>query len=398
MKTVYLISNVNNGGKTYLEYLLPALNALRDKYNCIVLQTNTVGISKHEAEQILNSPVEEVELTFIAMLRSQTVISNDASIGRLLDESNFGIFIAHGNVGMPIDDKYYCSDWTSHWDAIVSSSRSLFDLIKAGLQLYRHDRHALRKVFEGRSLRSDLRKTSAISTLPVKIPEPFRFPPDYLRTADEYVVGLLPTQKGICPSGATLYENMETIINSVKSTIPHATFILRPYMTDVEAPYVKELCGLLSQYQWISIDESKESSKEFYQRCDTLITDASSGGVSFMLNTCRLPIYYVPAASESNPIVKAWLKQMSGLLPIANSGDRLKEIAIEIESLTPDEHFLRYQKFHEEEYSDLHHPNEVFQDLVQKQHESDFRYCSIDSFGEIDKSEISHQESVLQPS
>ncbi|WP_253911918.1 hypothetical protein [Pseudomonas sp. CVAP len=134
MKNVYLISNVNNGGKTYLEYLLPALNALREKYNCIVLQTKTVGISKHEAEQILNSPIEEVELTFIATLRSQTVISNDASIGRLLDESNFGIFIAHGNVGMPIDDKYYCSDWTSHWDAIVSSSRSLFDLIKAGLQ------------------------------------------------------------------------------------------------------------------------------------------------------------------------------------------------------------------------------------------------------------------------
>jgi hypothetical protein len=69
MQNIYLVSNVTNGGKTYLEYLLSALNALRGKYNCVVLQTNTAGVSKFEAEKILNYPVTEVGLGFFLSLK-----------------------------------------------------------------------------------------------------------------------------------------------------------------------------------------------------------------------------------------------------------------------------------------------------------------------------------------
>ena len=44
MKRVYLINNVQNGGKTYLEYLLPALNALRHEYHCTVLHLSLIHI------------------------------------------------------------------------------------------------------------------------------------------------------------------------------------------------------------------------------------------------------------------------------------------------------------------------------------------------------------------
>jgi hypothetical protein len=396
MQSVYLISNVNNGGKTYLEYLLPALNALRNKYNCIVLQTSSAGISRSEAEQILDYPVEEVGLDFVVTIKSQIIISNDAWIGRFLDDSNFGIFIAHGNVGMPIKDKYYCAELMSYWDAIVSSSQSLSDLIKAGLQLYRYDRNALRLPSTSGTLRSDLRKTSVISTLPVKIPEPFRFPPDILRTPGEHVVGLLPTQVGICPLGASLYENMEVVINAVKSQIQHAKFILRPYMTDFSRPYIKEMCEKLSQYQWITIDRTEGSSKNFYRQCDTIVTDASSGGVSFMLNTCKLPVYYVPETSESYPVVNVWREQMGGYLPIAKNSDELKDLILGLEQLTPEQNYSIYKKFYESEYGGRHHPEEVFQNLLQKNHDSDFCYFVIDSVGKID--EIVDQNSVLQPS
>lgn len=393
MKNVFLISNVTRGGKTYLEYLIPALNALREKFNCTVIQTNKTGLSEHEAAEILNYPVKEVELDFISSLESQIIISNDAWIGRILDDSNFGIFIAHGNVGMPTRDKYYYSELTSYWDAIVSSSRSGFDLIKAGLQLYRRDRKALQeRIADGISLRSDLRKTSAISTLPVKIPDIFSFPPDAPRTSKEYVVGLLPTQIGICPSGASLLENLQTIINAVTTQIPHAKFILRPYMADLVSPYVKEMCEQLAQYQWISVDGAGKSSKEFYQQCDTVITDASTGGVSFMLNTCKLPIYYVPTVDESNPIIQAWLEQMDGLLPIAKNSDELKELVLGLELLSPEENYRIYKKFYEAQYSELHHPNEVFQDLVQKKHESRFCQFMIDSFGRANE----NQKNVLE--
>lgn len=396
MKSVYLISSVHKGGKTYLEYLLPALNALRNEYNCIVLQTSITGLSQSEAEQVLNYPVEEVEFDFIASLNSQTIISNDAAVGRLLDESNFAIFIAHGNVGMPLNDEYYCSEWTSYWDAIISSSRSLFDLMKMGLQRYRHDRISLRLVYNNQTQRSDLRKTSAISTLPVKISQAFSSPPERVRTSDEYVVGLLPTQLGLCPGGASLFENMEVVINAVKSQIPHARVIFRPYMTDFQSAFVKEMCEQLSRYSWISIDNTKGSSKDFYNQCDTIITDASSGGVSFMLNTCRLPIYYVPATCENHPVVNAWLAQMGNLLPIAQSGEELKDLLLGFGLLTPEQSYSIYKKFFDSEYSDLQHPDEVFLDLVEKEHDSRFCYFAMDAIGDVGKRSIDDSDSVLQ--
>jgi hypothetical protein len=380
MKNIYLISNVINGGKTYLEYLLPVLNALRNKYNCIVLQTNVVGISKHEAEKVLNHPVQEVGLEFIARLESQVIIANDAIIGALLSESNFSIFIAHGNVGMPVKDKYYFADLISYWDTIVSSSRSLSDLINAGLQLYRRDRNTLPERY---SRRSDLRQTTTVSTLPVKVPAPFSSAPEVRQTSEEHTFGLLPTQIGICPDGASLYESMNVVINTVKVQVPHAKFILRPYMTDFDHPYVKEMCEQLCQYPWITIDNTKESSKEFYQRCDNIITDASSGGVSFMLNTGRLPIYYVPEVSDDNPIVKTWLERMGGYLPIARNSDELKDLVFGFELLTREQSYSIYKNFYESEYNGQFYPNEVFQDLVQKKHESDYSFSSIDSFGEL---------------
>lgn len=396
MKNVYLISNVKNGGKTYLEYLLPALNALRNQYNCVVLQTASAGVSKLDAEQLLNFPVEEVDLNFISTLKSQVVISNDAWVGRVLDDSNFCIFIAHGNVGMPVKDRYYFSELISYLDAVVSSSQSLSELIKSGLQLYRRERSASRISAANNTLRSDLRKTSLISVSPVKISEPFKSAPEIQRTPGTYVVGLLPTQVGICPGGASLYENMEVVINSVKSQIPHATFILRPYMTDFTRPYVREMCEKLTPYQWITIDTTKGSSKDFYQQCDTLITDASSGGVSFMLNTCKLPIYYVPETNEIHPVVNAWLEQMDNLLPIAKNGDELKDLVLGLELLNSEQSYSIYKKFYASEYGERHHPDEVFQDLVQKLHASDFRYVAIDSSGKA--SEIEDQRCVLQPS
>lgn len=384
MKRVYLLNNVQNGGKTYLEYLLPALNALRHRYPCTVLNTRISGLSKDEAQQALDYPVEDVEVDFIVGLRSQVIISNDAFIGRAIDESNFAVFISHGNVGMPIKDRHYASSLMSFFDAIVAPSRSFFALLKNGMQLYRQERNESQP-FPRATLRSDLRRTSAISTLPVKIPALLETPPDFPRRPDSYVVGILPTQKGICPDGASLFENMVEVINAVKAQVPHASIILRPYMTDFEHPFIQEMCAQLSRYPWISIDATKGRSDEFYRRCDTIITDASSGGVSFMLNTCRLPVYYVPADSASHPVVNAWLQQMDGHLPIARNGDELKDLLHGFALLTPEQHYAIYRRFHESEFGGFHHPEEVFLELVERQHESRFRYFEMAADGTVDE-------------
>jgi hypothetical protein len=388
MKNVYLLSNVPNGGKTYLEYLIPAIEALRNDFNCIVLQTNRVGLRRHEAEKILNFPVNEVDAEFIASLESQVVISNDAWAGRLLDDSNFGIFISHGNVGMPTKDKYYYAELTAYWDAIVSPSRSGFDLIRTGLQLYRRDRKALKaSIADGIALRSDLRKTSPIATRPIKTLEFVDSFPSFKKTTNDYVVGLLPTQLGICAKGATLYENLQTVINTVKSQIPHARFILRPYMTDLEHPTVSSLRNQLSAYEWVTIDEPGTSSKVFYQQCDTMITDASTGGVSFMLNSGKLPIYYAPPTEENNPIVDVWLKEMDSLLPIAKNSEELKDLALGFSLLTAEDSHLIYKKFYQSQFSNLPCPQEILRDLVEYRHASRFCELTINSFGHVMESD-----------
>ncbi|WP_409315900.1 hypothetical protein [Pseudomonas sp. KCJK9016] len=384
MKNVYLISNVTRGGKTYLEYLIPALDALRNTYNCIVLQTDKTGLSRQEAEEILDYPVQQVGVEVISNLESQIVISNDAWVGRVLDDSNFGIFMTHGNIGMPTRDKYYYAELTSYWDVVIASSRSGFDLIKTGLQRYRPDRKALKSLIaDGIALRTDMRKTSPVATLPIKVPRFFESAPVSNRTSGDYVVGLLPTQLGICPSGASLYENLQTVINAVRSQIAHARFILRPYMADLEHPTLKDLCKQLSVYDWITIDKPGTSSTVFYQQCDTIITDASTGGVSFMLHSCKLPIYYVPTSDECNPIVDAWLQQMNNLLPIAKNADELKELALGFSLMSPDDNYFIYKKFYETQYHNLPLPQDVFHDLIENKHDSMFCQSTIDSFGNI---------------
>ena len=42
------------------------------------------------------------------------------------------------------------------------------------------------------------------------------------------------------------------------------------------------------------VDTFKNSSSEFFNQCDILITDGSTGGVSFLLNKAMPPIYYIP--------------------------------------------------------------------------------------------------------
>ncbi|MBV4472856.1 hypothetical protein [Pseudomonas botevensis] len=384
MKNVYLINNVKSGGKTYLEYLIPALNSLRNTYNCIVLQTDQTGLSRQEAEEILDYPVEQVGVEVFSNLASEIVISNDAWVGRLLDDSNFGIFITHGNVGMPTKDEYYYSELTSYWDVVIASSRSGFDLVKTGLQRYRVDRKKLKcLIADGIALRSDMRKTTPVATLPVKIPGFFDVAPASNKTSGDYVVGLLPTQLGICPGGASLYENLQVVINAVKSQVAHAKFILRPYMTDLAHPTLKDLCSQLAAYDWITLDKPGTSSTAFYQQCDTIITDASTGGVSFMLNSGKLPIYYVPTTEQNNPTVDIWLQQMNNLLPIAKNSEELKELALGFSLLTPADSYFIYKKFYETQYSNLPLPQDVFHDLIENQHESMYCQSTIDSFGNI---------------
>ena len=75
-----------------------------------------------------------------------------------------------------------------------------------------------------------------------------------------------------------------------------AKIILRPHASDTElSPKIFDLLKIFSDnVPNFEIDNSEQSSTDFYKQCDILISDASTGGVTFMSNKIMPPIYFIP--------------------------------------------------------------------------------------------------------
>ena len=56
----------------------------------------------------------------------------------------------------------------------------------------------------------------------------------------------------------------------------------------------------LNKFNNILIEKKGISSKDFFNKCDVLISDASTGGISFLLDRCIPPIYWKPIDTKSH--------------------------------------------------------------------------------------------------
>lgn len=110
------------------------------------------------------------------------------------------------------------------------------------------------------------------------------------------VIGLLPTFPETIVQGISLFDNIDKLLTALLQNFPLAKIILRPYIFNPSiSSEVFELLNIFSaNVTNFKIDNSGQSSNDFYNQCDILISDGSTGGITYLLNKAMPPIYYIP--------------------------------------------------------------------------------------------------------
>lgn len=317
MKKIALFNSVYNGGKTLLNYLTPIAKILQEQldYEFDVFQPpeDFCNLTIEESEQILNHKVlplqrnlaEPNPVLSINVEPLQTydiVITNGASISRLFNENIFVIVTNHGFAPMPLRNVLQNADALSFNDLILCYGKSSWQQVSFCL-------NALRKQYNYRAYnRLVKRKTFLPPTFPLKLDftnfhEKLNniFENKNQNLVEKYntgnlVIGLLPTSPETIVQGISLFDNIDKLLTALLQNFPLAKIILRPYIFNPSiSSEVFELLNIFSaNVTNFKIDNSGQSSNDFYNQCDILISDGSTGGITYLLNKAMPPIYYIP--------------------------------------------------------------------------------------------------------
>lgn len=317
MKKIALFNSVYKSGKTYLNYLTPIAKILQEQldYEFDVFQPpeDFCNLTIEESEQILNHKVlplqrnlaEPNPVLSINVEPLQTydiVITNGASISRLFNENIFVIVTNHGFAPMPLRNVIQHADALSFNDLILCYGKSSWQQVSFCL-------NTLRKQYNYRAYnRLVKRKTFLPPTFPLKLDftnfhEKLNniFENKNQNLVEKYntgnlVIGLLPTSPETIVQGISLFDNIDKLLTALLQNFPLAKIILRPYIFNPSiSSEVFELLNIFSaNVTNFKIDNSGQSSNDFYNQCDILISDGSTGGITYLLNKAMPPIYYIP--------------------------------------------------------------------------------------------------------
>lgn len=317
MKKIALFNSVYNGGKTLLNYLTPIAKILQEQldYEFDVFQPpeDFCNLTIEESEQILNHKVlplqrnlaEPNPVLSINVEPLQTydiVITNGASISRLFNENIFVIVTNHGFAPLPFRNVIQHADALSFNDLILCYGKTSWQQVSFCL-------NALRKQYNYRAYnRLVKRKTFLPPTFPLKLDftnfhEKLNniFENKNQNLVEKYntgnlVIGLLPTSPETIVQGISLFDNIDKLLTALLQNFPLAKIILRPYIFNPSiSSEVFELLNIFSaNVTNFKIDNSGQSSNDFYNQCDILISDGSTGGITYLLNKAMPPIYYIP--------------------------------------------------------------------------------------------------------
>lgn len=219
-----------------------------------------------------------------------------------------------------------------------------------GMSLYRKNRKSLSIKMDPVSIRSDVRKTYFCPVSPIKKPE---FSIDGLCEGEsggfndkEFTIGILPTSVNAVRPGVSIYNSLN-IISEIRSAFPESKIVFRPYPADVAIPEIKMLVdGLVSHGDGFIIDVDGRKSADFYKECDVIITDGSTGGVSFMLSRGTPPIYYIPQKVVDRDLLVQWfVSAMEGKVHIACSVPELIRLIGECKFMTAGERLGFYDRY-----------------------------------------------------
>lgn len=317
MKKIALFNSVYKSGKTYLNYLTPIAKILQEQldYEFDVFQPpeDFCNLTIEESEQILNHKVLPLQRNFaepnpvlsINVEPLQTydiIINNGSSSSRLFNENIFVIATNHGIAPMPLRNVLQNADALSFNDLILCYGKSSLQQVKFCLQTLRnqyvykqHKRIANRKTFLANTFPLKLDFTNFHEKLNNIFENKNQNLVEKYNTGN-LVIGLLPTSPETIVQGISLFDNIDKLLTALLQNFPLAKIILRPYIFNPSiSSEVFELLNIFSaNVTNFKIDNSGQSSNDFYNQCDILISDGSTGGITYLINKAMPPIYYIP--------------------------------------------------------------------------------------------------------
>lgn len=385
MKKVLLLNAVHNGGATYTEYLKYVSLALPNDIDVVTYNVpSRTNLVAHQVEEIMNGPVTDIEAQDILQITGKqfpVIMTNEAGIGHLIDPDIWTVFIGHGSSAMPANSPYMHAEYLSYFDVVTVSSRSTQQMLVRGLPLYRE--HRGQGVIESRSgsVRADLRHTSIMPTLPIKIENRHMQPITKVPTKD-FTIGLIPTASGAIQSKVSLYHNLNSIVKALLENFYRCRIIFRPYPTDLENPAVQELCDNFKNMDRVDVSSPEVLSSIFYQGCDLVITDASNGGASFLLRKAVPPVHFVPIAALENEVTR-WFVDVVRYVPISHTIDDLvRKIGVIVNASQADL-FEVYNAYMDNEMFLQKSQSEYIRDIINRKTDSE-NTIGIDAFGDFE--------------
>ena len=321
MKKIALLSCTSNGGKTYLDYLKNVLTYLLEIYNntppqqklCQIdfFQLNgemmDVGLTISETENYLQYKVKAInnQTDFFKLFNYDVVFFNQPFLIPYFPDKVFCVNILHGNALMPSQPQENYFSWLAYQDAFICPSDSVLKACYDELTVCREKHNNKFENLVYNQKRSHIRKTFVAKTQPIKQENFFNIN-DYKNVdKDNLTIAIFPTAPQIIGNDVSLFNSFNLIIESIAKNFPTTKIIFRSHAINFykndNGEYISHINGLAKAVQKLEqiipnfyVDTFKKSSSEFFNQCDILITDGSSGGVSFLLNKAMPPIYYIP--------------------------------------------------------------------------------------------------------
>ena len=320
MKKIALLSCTPNGGKTYLDYLKNVLTYLLEIYNntpqqklCQIdfFQLNgemmDVGLTISETKNYLQYKVKAInnQTDFFKLFNYDVVFFNQPFLIPYFPDKVFCVNILHGNALMPSQPKENYFSWLAYQDAFICPSDSVLKACYDELTVCREKHNNKFENLVYNQKRSHIRKTFVAKTQPIKQENFFNIN-DYKNVdKDNLTIAIFPTAPQIIGNDVSLFNSFNLIIESIAKNFPTIKIIFRSHAINFykndNGEYISHINGLAKAVQKLEqiipnfyVDTFKKSSSEFFNQCDILITDGSTGGVSFLLNKAMPPIYYIP--------------------------------------------------------------------------------------------------------
>ena len=347
---VALLNGVIGGGITYLSYIKKILEHAPKIWEIEVFQSTHTKISIDESKKFLNCDV--ILLRHSDQLKNfDIVISNDAFIGRYLINKRT-IFVGHGNAPMPCHNNTFFADWTAFWDCIITASKSAIKFNGEGISYYRKNRLNGSIKHQGfiptgsiSDLFNDLKKTTLCQIPPLRKIKKYNVS-NIPKLKNNITIGFLPTSSRVIPPELSIYSYLDTIIEPIISEFPESEVIFRPYPADLNHPKMSLVEDYLNKFSNVFFEKKDVSSNNFFNKCDVLISDASTGGISFLLDKCIPPIYWKSVDTKSHSVpTNSFYEMLKDKVFVAENIEQLIKFIHECKNLTIKQrlnYFYRY--------------------------------------------------------